>query len=38
MMLNRLIILQVGVPKPLEAVFSIADIERDEDKDWSFSR
>ena len=28
----------VGVPKPLEAVFSIADIEREEDKDYSFSR
>lgn len=28
----------VGVPKPLEAIFSIADIERDEDKDYSFSR
>ena len=28
----------VGVPKPLEAIFSIADIEREEDKDWSFSR
>lgn len=28
----------VGVPKPLESIFSIADIERDEDKDWSFSR
>ena len=28
----------IGVPKPLEAVFSIADIERDEDKDHSFSR
>lgn len=28
----------VGVPKPLEAVFSIADIEREEDKDYSCSR
>ena len=28
----------VGVPKPLEAIFSIADVERDEDKDHSFSR
>lgn len=28
----------VGVPKPLEATFSIADIERDVDKDYSFSR
>ena len=28
----------VGVPKPLEAIFSIADIEREEDKDYSSSR
>ena len=28
----------IGVPKPLEAIFSIGDIERDEDKDYSFSR
>ena len=28
----------VGTPKPLEAIFAIADIERDEDKDYSFSR
>lgn len=28
----------IGVPKPLESVFSIADIEKEEDKDWSFSR
>jgi hypothetical protein len=28
----------VGVPKPLEAVFSIADIEREEDRDYSCSR
>jgi hypothetical protein len=28
----------VGVVRPLEAIFSIADIERDEDKDYSFSR
>lgn len=28
----------VGVPKPLEAVFCIAEVERDEDKDYSFSR
>lgn len=28
----------VGVPKPLEAIFSIADIEREEDKDYSCSR
>ncbi|KAK5171506.1 uncharacterized protein LTR77_004651 [Saxophila tyrrhenica] len=28
----------VGVPKPLEAVFSIANIEREEDKDYSCSR
>lgn len=27
-----------GVCKPLEAVFSIAKVERDEDKDYSFSR
>lgn len=28
----------VGVPKPLEAIFSIARIERPEDRDYSFSR
>lgn len=28
----------VGVVRPLEAIFSIADIEREEDKDYSFSR
>ncbi|KAK5112190.1 hypothetical protein LTR85_011623 [Meristemomyces frigidus] len=28
----------VGVPKPLEAVFSMGEVERDEDKDHSFSR
>ena len=28
----------VGVVKPLEAIFSIAEIEREEDKDFSFSR
>jgi len=28
----------VGIPKPLDAVFSIADVEREEDKDYSFSR
>lgn len=28
----------VGVPKPLEAVFSIAGVEREEDKEYSFSR
>jgi hypothetical protein len=28
----------VGVPKPLEAIFSIGEVERDEDKDYSFSR
>ncbi|KAI6896667.1 hypothetical protein KC318_g10447 [Hortaea werneckii] len=28
----------VGVPKPLEAVFSMAEVEREEDKDYSFSR
>jgi len=28
----------VGVVRPLEAIFSIADIEREEDKDFSFSR
>jgi len=28
----------VGVPKPLEAVFCIAEVEKDEDKDYSFSR
>ncbi|CZT20919.1 uncharacterized protein RCC_06779 [Ramularia collo-cygni] len=28
----------VGVPKPLEAIFSIGAIEREEDKDYSFSR
>lgn len=28
----------VGVPKPLEAIFAIGAVERDEDKDYSFSR
>ena len=28
----------VGVPKSLEAVFAIAKVEKDEDKDYSFSR
>lgn len=28
----------VGVPKPLEAIFAIGAIEKDEDKDYSFSR
>lgn len=28
----------VGVPKPLEAVFCIGEIERGEDRDYSFSR
>ncbi|KAI7507213.1 hypothetical protein KC347_g7025 [Hortaea werneckii] len=28
----------VGVPKPLEAVFSMAEAEREEDRDYSFSR
>lgn len=28
----------VGVPKPLESVFAIAGVEREEDKDYSFSR
>ncbi|KAK5116710.1 hypothetical protein LTR62_007384 [Meristemomyces frigidus] len=28
----------VGVPKPLEAIFSMGEVERDEDKDYSFSR
>ena len=28
----------VGVVKPLESCFSMADIEREEDKDYSFSR
>lgn len=28
----------VGVPKCLEAIFSIGAIEREEDKDYSFSR
>jgi hypothetical protein len=28
----------VGVPKPLEAVFCMGEVERDEDKDYSFSR
>ncbi|KAK6433987.1 hypothetical protein LTR95_009827 [Oleoguttula sp. CCFEE 5521] len=28
----------VGVPKPLEAVFCIAEVENEEDKDYSFSR
>lgn len=28
----------VGVPKPIDAVLSIAGVEREEDKDYSFSR
>lgn len=28
----------VGVPKPLEAVFSMGEVEREEDRDMSFSR
>lgn len=28
----------VGVPKPLEAIFCMAEVEREEDKDYSFSR
>ncbi|EME44687.1 hypothetical protein DOTSEDRAFT_173003 [Dothistroma septosporum NZE10] len=28
----------VGVPKPLEAIFQIAGVEREEDRDYSFSR
>ena len=28
----------VGVPKPIDAVFSIAGVEREEDRDYSFSR
>lgn len=28
----------VGVPRPLEAVFQIAEVEREEDRDYSFSR
>lgn len=28
----------IGVPKPLESVFAIAEVEREEDKDYSFSR
>lgn len=28
----------VGVVKPLEAVFCLAEVEREEDKDYSFSR
>ena len=28
----------VGVPKPLEAVFCMGEVEREEDKDYSFSR
>lgn len=28
----------VGVPKPLEAIFCIAAIEKPEDRDYSFSR
>lgn len=28
----------VGVCKPLEAVFQIAEVEREEDRDLSFSR
>jgi hypothetical protein len=28
----------VGVPKCIDAVFSIAGVEREEDRDWSFGR
>ena len=28
----------VGVPKPIDAVFAIAGVEREEDRDYSFSR
>lgn len=28
----------VGVVKPLESVFAMADVEREEDRDYSFSR
>lgn len=28
----------VGVPKPLEAIFQIAGVEREEDRDYSFLR
>lgn len=28
----------IGVPKPLEAVFCMGEVEREEDKDYSFSR
>ena len=28
----------VGVPKPLEAIFKIAAVEREQDRDYSFSR
>nr|POE82361.1 hypothetical protein CFP56_72509 [Quercus suber] len=28
----------VGVPKPIEAIFTIGELEKDEDKDYSFSR
>lgn len=28
----------VGVPKPLESIFCIAEVERDEDKDHTFTR
>lgn len=28
----------VGVPKPLEAVFSMGEVEQEQDKDYSFSR
>ena len=28
----------IGVPKPLEAIFQVAEVEREEDKDYSFSR
>ena len=28
----------IGVPKCIDAVFSIAGVEREEDRDWSFSR
>lgn len=27
-----------GVPKPIEAIFAIVRVEREEDKDYSFSR
>jgi hypothetical protein len=28
----------IGVPKCIDAVFSIAGVEREQDRDWSFSR